>query len=140
MSASSQPRSPSLWRAAPYLVVVFLVALGASAPAPSAQPCEGSQPSQGCAAEVRWEAGATVVRAIGLSGAPEQMGYQHGRRLQAEIRAAIGDSWRQCSAGRADGWRTCRERAAALGEALPPALLAEARGLALGAQVDESDI
>ncbi len=79
----------------------------------------------------------TVVEA---AGSRWEMGFALGRLLQGEIRDMIVQAHALCSAGDPPAKGSCAERAAGLQGVLPPALQAEAEGLAAGAQVRTADI
>ncbi len=69
-----------------------------------------------------------------------EMGFALGRMLADDIRRLLALAHALCSAGGSPQDIPCGDGSAGLRNALPPALLAEAEGMAAGAQVRTSDI
>lgn len=82
-------------------------------------------------------AGITVAEA---AGSRWEMGFALGRVLQEDIRDIITRAHALCSAGDLPWGVSCADGAAGLRSILSPAFLAEAEGLAAGAQVSTADI
>lgn len=77
---------------------------------------------------------------VEVAGSRWEMGFALGRLLQAEIRETIAAAHAFCAAGALPAGNPCAEASAGLRQALPPLFLAEAEGLAAGAEVRTADI
>lgn len=80
------------------------------------------------------------ITVVEVSGSRWEMGFALGRLLRDEIRDAIARAHALCSAGGLPAGYSCADAADGLRGALPPAFLAEAEGLAAGAEVRTADI
>lgn len=135
-----------MWRIPLFLAAVFCITLCSSIPprGPASRLLDEHTAVQdtppASAVTIRSEGSPLRLTAISLSGNPTQMGYQQGRRLREEIRAAVVAALNACAGAGPAGWRMCRKRAEDVQRALPPMLMEEARGIAQGAGVSEMDI
>lgn len=112
-------------------VLVVALSIGPLAVPPHAQPASIS------GSRYALPAGITVVEA---AGSPWEIGFALGKLLQDDIRDMTSYAHMLCSAGNPLGGSSCADGTAGLRGTLSPALLAEAEGLAAGAQVSVADI
>ena len=128
-----------VWRIGAYLLAVFLAALALGPLAPPRDQGQTESADPASLIVLTGEDGRLETRVLSLRGEPAAMGYQAGALLRDEIRQAVSVALAHCAAEQMS-WRSCQARGEALRAWLTPAMRAEIRGIARGAQVSEIDL